>query len=205
METRVLNLAEIHPSEYNPRYRFTKKDFEYTALSKSIDRHGLVVPILVNIRNMALISGHQRFWILQDKGVEQETCVIVDVDDATEKALCIAMNKISGEWDYGLLAEILEELRDGGYDTDATGFRAAEISDILGEIEAEMDDIDLGTERTEKKEDTKEGVKCMVGEYSFRFPQEEWDDVIAEIRLKVGFTREKVIEELQRRLYRNED
>ncbi len=205
METRTLKLADIHPSEYNPRFRFTKKDFEYSALAKSIDEYGLVVPLLVNTRNMTLISGHQRFWIMQDRGEEEADCVVVDLDEAQERALCIAMNKVSGEWDYGLLADLLEEIREAGIDTDMTGFREFEISDILGELEDEQSDIDLERGKTPKKEDKKDGLVCLVGEYKFRIPDELWEATIADIRLKVGFTKEKVIEELQRRLYRDED
>lgn len=205
METRVMRLEDIAPSEYNPRLRFTKRDFEYSALSKSIDEFGLVVPLIVNARTGNLVSGHQRYWLMQDKGVEEAECVVVDLEPEKEKALCIAMNKVEGEWDYGKLADLLEELREADVDTDMTGFRESDIAELLGELEEAERDVDLGMDKTPKKEDTKEGVRCLVGEYAFRIPDDVWQDAIASIRLKVGFAREKIIEELQRRLYRDED
>jgi len=205
METRVMKLTDIAPSDYNPRLRLTKRDFEYSALSKSIDEFGLVVPLIVNARTGNLVSGHQRYWLMQDKGVEETECVVVDLEPEKERALCIAMNKVEGEWDFGKLADILEELREADIDTDMTGFRESDIADLLGELENAEHDVDLGMDKAPKKEDTKEGVKCLVGEYIFRIADDVWQNAIASIRLKVGFAREKIIGELQRRLYRDED
>ncbi len=205
MEVKELKLADIHPAEYNPRHRMMKKSFEYRALEKSLDEYGLVIPLVVNTRTMTLISGHQRFWILQDQGKETAECVVVDYDEAQERALCVALNKVDGEWDYGMLADLLEELRDSDIDTDVTGFSQDQISDILNEIDDDLSGADLDIEKTPKHDDQKTGVKCLVGEYAFRIPEDQWEKTMAAIRLKVGFTKERVIEELQRRLYRYED
>lgn len=48
--------------------------------------------------------------MLKDLGYEEIDCVIVDLDEAKEKALNIALNKISGEWNNNLLADLLKEL-----------------------------------------------------------------------------------------------
>lgn len=128
METKVMRLSEIKPAEYNPRVKLSEKDFEYKALRESITQFGLVVPLIVNERTGNLVGGHQRLSVLLEQGVEETEVVVIDVDEAREKAICVAMNKISGQWDYGKLADLLEELRDSAdVDTLVTGFSDNEI------------------------------------------------------------------------------
>ena len=158
MESKVMRLADIKPAEYNPRVRLTEVDHEYKALKASIDEFGLVVPLIVNERTGTLVSGHQRLNVMLAEGVEETEVVIVDMEPEREKALCIALNKISGQWDYGALADILEELRDSPVDILATGFSDDEIADLLGELQEEIGGRETpDVESVGKKEDTKEG------------------------------------------------
>ena len=204
MESKVMRLEDIKPAEYNPRVRLTEVDHEYKALKASIDEFGLVVPLIVNERTGTLVSGHQRLNVMLAEGVEETEVVIVDMEPEREKALCIALNKISGQWDYGALADILEELRDSPVDILATGFSDDEIADLLGELQEEIGGGEApDVESVGKKEDTKEGVHCIVGEYTFRIPNGPYKDMMADVREKVGFSKEKVEAELKRRLFGN--
>ena len=204
MESKVMRLADIKPAEYNPRVRLTEVDHEYKALKASIDEFGLVVPLIVNEKTGILISGHQRLNVMLAEGVEETEVVIVNMEPEKEKALCIALNKISGQWDYGALADILEELRDSPVDILATGFSDDEIADLLGELQEEIGGRETpDVESVGKKEDTKEGVPCIVGEYTFRIPNGPYKDMMADVREKVGFSKEKVEAELKRRLFGN--
>lgn len=114
METRVIKLADIKPAPYNPRVQLTAKDQEYKALDASISENGLVLPLVVNLRDNCLIGGHQRLSVLLAAGETETVAVVVDMPEAQAKALCIALNKLDGEWDYGQLADILQELIDDG-------------------------------------------------------------------------------------------
>lgn len=201
MECKVMRLADIVPAEYNPRVKLTEADFEYKALKASIDEFGLVVPLVVNERTGTLVSGHQRLNVMLKKGVEETEVVVVDMEPEKEKALCIAMNKVGGQWDYGMLADIMEELRNSEIDTTATGFSSNEIAELLGELQEEAGGI-LEVDRVGEKEDTKGGIPCTVGEYRFRIPDGPYKDMMADIREKVGFSKEKVEGELQRRLFK---
>lgn len=204
MESKVMRLEDIKPAEYNPRVRLTEVDHEYKALKASIDEFGLVVPLIVNERTGTLVSGHHRLNVMLAEGVEETEVVIVDMEPEREKALCIALNKISGQWDYGALADILEELRDSPVDILATGFSDDEIADLLGELQEEIGGGEApDVESVGKKEDTKEGVPCIVGEYTFRIPNGPYKDMMADVREKVGFSKEKVEAELKRRLFGN--
>lgn len=204
MESRTMRLEDIKPAEYNPRVRLVEVDHEYMALKASIDEFGLVVPLIVNERTGTLVSGHQRLNVILAEGVKETEVVIVDMEPEKEKALCIALNKISGQWDYGALADILEELRDSPVDILATGFSDDEIADLLGELQEEIGDGETpNVESVGKKEDTRDGVPCIVGEYTFRIPNGPYKDMMADVREKVGFSKEKVEGELKRRLFGN--
>lgn len=201
MECKVMRLADIVPAEHNPRVTLTEADFEYKALKASIDEFGLVVPLVVNERTGTLVSGHQRLNVMLKNGVEETEVAVVDMEPEKEKALCIAMNKVGGQWDYGLLADIMEELRNSEIDTTATGFSSNEIAELLGELQEEARDIPE-VDGVGKKEDTEDGVPCIVGEYKFRIPDGPYKDMMADIREKVGFSKEMVEGELQRRLFK---
>lgn len=184
METKVMRLSEIKPAEYNPRVKLSEKDFEYKALRESITQFGLVVPLIVNERTGNLVGGHQRLSVLLEQGVEETEVVVIDVDEAREKAICVAMNKISGQWDYGKLA------------------------DLLGELDDFLDPDPMDTpeiEKTERKDNTRDGgTPCRIGEYEFKIPNGQFEDMMADIREKVGFSREQVNKELERRIFYDE-
>lgn len=200
IKTAVIKLADIVPSKYNPRVALTAKDHEYKALDSSVQENGLVLPLIVNIRDNGLISGHQRLNVLLASGETETNAVIVDMSEGQAKALMIAMNKLDGEWDYGRAADILQELIDQQQSLLSTGFTRKDIDELLGEIAAELGDHQ--PESIGKKEDTTAGVKCLVGEYRFVLTEEEFDDMMADVRELVGFTKELVAEELKRRLFR---
>lgn len=198
MISKMMKLSDIKPAEYNPRVKLTEKDFQYKALKASIDEFGLVVPLIVNERTGTLVSGHQRLSVMLASGVEETEVVVVDFPPEKEKALCIAMNKVDGEWDYGKLADLIEEIVDAGVDTLVTGFTGSEIKELLGELDAELDEE---TETEHEAEDTEDGAVILIGEYKFTMPTKQYEDLIAEVREKVGFASVAVAKELKRRLF----
>lgn len=99
--------------------------------------------------------------IFKKSGIEETEVVIVDFEEEKEKALCITMNKVSGQWDYGLLADIMEELRNSEIDTAITGFSGNEITELLGELQ-EMENNIPDVERVDKKEDTEDGIADWI-------------------------------------------
>lgn len=150
MNIKVLKLADLNPAKYNPRKMLVPGDPEYEKLKKSIQNFGYVELIVVNQRtNNTVISGHQRLSVLKDLGVEEVECVVVDMDEATEKALNIAMNKISGEWDKDKLAVLITDLQAEDFDVSLTGFDAAELDELFKDQTKEgihEDDFDVDTE-----------------------------------------------------------
>lgn len=134
MPTKVMRLEDIIPAEYNPRQDLQKGDFEYDRLKDSIDTLGFVKPLVVNIRNNVLVSGHQRLKILLENGVTETEVMIVDLDDEKEKLLNIAMNRIEGDWEWSKLESLLKEF--SADELSVTGFTIAEIESIF-EMNAE--------------------------------------------------------------------
>jgi len=92
---------------------------------------------VVNKRTMHVVGGNQRLKVLRQLDIKEVQSVIVDLDDAHEKALNIALNKISGEWDLPLLKDLLLEIDTGEIDTEITGFDMAEIEELMNQFYVE--------------------------------------------------------------------
>lgn len=203
IKTAVIKLQDIKPAEYNPRVQLGAQDSQYQALSGSIRENGLVLPLIVNSRDNTLISGHQRLNVLLAAGETETTAVLVDMLPAQAKALALALNKLDGVWDYGKVADILQELAEQQSDLTATGFTSKEIGELLGDLAMEIGEETSGMqpERLAKKTDKSGLVKCFVGEFKFTLTENEFADLLAEVREKVGFTQLLVCEEIKRRLF----
>ena len=106
MNIQKINILKLKPSEYNPRKDLKPEDEEYKKIKNSILEFGYVSPIIIN-SDMTVIGGHQRLKVLKELGYEQIQCIIVNLDKNKEKALNLALNKISGEWDDEKLEQIL--------------------------------------------------------------------------------------------------
>ena len=125
MEFKKLKIDLLVPAEYNPRKRLKQGDSEFEKIKNSINEFGYVDPVIVN-KDMTVIGGHQRVSVLKTLGFKEIDCVVIDVDKTKEKALNIALNKISGEWNKELLADLIKDLQSLDYDTSFTGFEPPE-------------------------------------------------------------------------------
>jgi hypothetical protein len=139
LQMELRKVEDLRPAEYNPRKTLKPGDDEYEKLKASIQSFGYVDPIIVN-RDGTVIGGHQRLNVLIDLGFSEVEVAVVDLNKSDEKALNIALNKISGEWDEEKLAAIFSELKLEGYDTTVTGFEKDEIADILAGIVTEEEE-----------------------------------------------------------------
>ncbi|HEM5146980.1 TPA: DNA modification methylase [Streptococcus suis] len=151
MEIREIRLSELHPASYNPRKKLKKGDKEYEKIKQSLLKFGYVDPIIVN-KDLTVIGGHQRLTVLKDLDYETAKCVIVDLSKEDEKALNIALNKITGQWDDQLLADLLLDLQESDFNLDLTGFEPPEIDDILSNVhDKDLSDDDFDVEEELKK------------------------------------------------------
>ena len=151
MEIKELPLKELKPAAYNPRKKLKKGDKEYEKIKQSLLKFGYVDPILVN-EDLTVIGGHQRLTVLKDLDYETAKCVIVKLSKEDEKALNIALNKITGQWDEALLADLLLDLQESDFNLDLTGFEPPEIDDILSNVhDKELSEDEFDVEEELKK------------------------------------------------------
>ena len=122
MKFLKININDIKEAVYNPRKKLKPSDKEYQSIKNSIEEFGYVQPLIINKDN-TIIGGHQRLSVLKDLGYQEIDVIMVDVDKTQEKALNIALNKISGRWDSKMLSALLTDLNKNKYDLRLTGFK----------------------------------------------------------------------------------
>jgi len=148
MEFKKLKIETLIPASYNPRKKLKPGDAEFEKIKNSITEFGYVDPIIVN-SDMTIIGGHQRWSVLKTLGYTEVDCVVVEIDKTKEKALNIALNKVTGEWNKELLADLIKDLQSLDYDVAFTGFDPPEIDELFNEVhskETKEDDFNVDEE-----------------------------------------------------------
>lgn len=197
MLIRTVDINEIHKSVFNPRIKLEKSSKEYQQIADSIQEFGFVEPLVVNEYNMCIIGGHQRLQVLKDSGVTQVECVMINETDLErEKALCVALNKIKGDWDIEKLAYLLGDDEVSAF---PTGFDEGEI-----DFEKYLKDTELAEflEEPQKPEAEEKEVTTVIkiGGFSFTVKASEYYALIDEIRDNGIFEPAEIRAELQRRI-----
>ena len=173
MEIEKIKITDITPSEYNPR---KISDEDYTKLKNSLNTFGLIDPIIVNLKNMHIVGGHQRYEVLLDEHMQNNEFlgelpmvrlgdvgfVFTDTnlsikDEDHEKALNLALNKINGEWDLPKLESVLDDLEINGFDLEVTGFDLDDLSNIDDELG--LDDLEPDEVNNTKEDEYEESVE----------------------------------------------
>jgi len=165
-EISDIKLSEIKPAPYNPR-EITNEAL--SGLRHSLEKFGYVDLLVVNKRNMHIISGHQRYKILQAEGVETAPAILVDVDEIQEQAMNVTLNnqEIAGQWTQALIP-LLERLRKEAAD-DYLALRLKNLRDSVGDMGVE----NLGDGKTlpddipepPKEAITRKGDLWIMGEH----------------------------------------
>jgi len=201
LKIKKLPMSELINAEYNPRKDLQESDPEYQKIKKSIDEFGYIEPIIVNENcennKYRIVGGHQRVKVLNDLGYTDIDCVIVGLDETKEKALNVALNKISGEWDNQKLYEVLKDF--GEDDFLLTGFDNHEFKDLEKEFNKDKNqnnfdnidndnfNIEKAKEEAEKKTITKNGYLYQLGNH-YLF----CGDCTNEVNIKILFKNLKV-------------
>jgi ParB-like chromosome segregation protein Spo0J len=151
VETKTMDPIEIVGAEYNPRKRLKKGSKTYERLRTSIEEFGLVEPLVWNKRSVkqgwekgaagCLVGGHQRLNVIVDLNWPEVDVVVVDLDEDREKALNVALNRITGEWDNAMLAQVLTQIDSSEVEVGITGFDGAELDKLLAK--AKIDDPEI--------------------------------------------------------------
>ena len=166
MEFKKLKINSLIPASYNPRKKLKPGDAEYEKIKNSITEFGYVDPIIVN-SDMTIIGGHQRWSVLKALGYDEVDCVVIEIDKTKEKALNIALNKVTGEWNKELLADLIKDLQSLDYDVSMTGFEPPEIDELFNNVhskETKEDDFDVDAELS-KPTLTQKGDLWLLGRH----------------------------------------
>jgi hypothetical protein len=156
------NIADLIPADYNPR---TISDAAMKGLTASIERFGLVEPVVWNKRTGHVVGGHQRLKVLQAKGMTETEVIVVDLDETEERALNVTLNNpnIAGQF-TGDLQIVLEDLK-------------IELGEGFGELRLDelQDGTELKTEMNFEKEERRKSVTLTIN-------AEEYDEFIAGLK-----------------------
>lgn len=147
-QLQIISASKLKPAAYNPRKKLKPGDREYEKIKDSITEFGFADPLVVN-SDMTIIGGHQRLTVAMDLGYTEVPCAVEDVDKVREKALNIALNKITGAWDENLLADLLADLQNSDFNTVFTGFEPPEMEALFNKVaakEVHEDDFDVDGE-----------------------------------------------------------
>ena len=118
MNIEKIQIDKLKAATYNPRQISTK---QYKDLKESINKFGLVDPIIVNEyfteNYYVVIGGHQRLKICKELGYKDIGCIILNLNKEQERELNIRLNKNTGEFDMDILANEfdIDELVDWGF------------------------------------------------------------------------------------------
>lgn len=106
---QYMKVSDLVMSEYNPR---TIDAASLEGLQSSINRFGLVEPIIWNKRTSRVVGGHQRLQALRRLGQENTDVTVVDLSEQDEKSLNLALNNphLQGTFDPQKLEVLLQDL-----------------------------------------------------------------------------------------------
>jgi DNA modification methylase len=127
-------ISDLIPAPYNPRQSTAKQEKH---LKESLEKFGLVEPIIFNKQTGYIVGGHFRVRELKKLGIKEIECVIVDLNEADEKELNIRLNANTGSWDWDTLANDWDVV-----DLEAWGLDIPQF-DTVEELEASEDDYDV--------------------------------------------------------------
>ena len=157
-----ININDIKPADYNPRIM---KPSEQLKLKKNLETFGLVDPIIVDLTdNNTVIGGHQRLEVLKDINPDMDLKLLKlnDIglvfwetdfkikDKNDQKALNLSLNKITGEFDYTKVDDLLVELNDDNYLIELTGFDESDLNLEETSMDIDLDDIIFKEEEPNK-------------------------------------------------------
>ena len=165
MNIEKIHTGKLNAAKYNPRKDLKPGDIEYEKLKQSIQTFGYVEPVLWNKRTGNIIGGHQRFKVLVELGYTEIDCVVLDMNLTDEKALNIALNKVSGDWDKDKLILLITDLQGSDFDVSLTGFDSIELNALFKDSlkeDIKEDDFDVDAE-LKKPELSKQGDVWQLG------------------------------------------
>jgi ParB-like chromosome segregation protein Spo0J len=145
-EIKLVSVGKLHRNKRNCRTHSKK---QVSQIANSIRRFGWTYPILTD-ENSIILAGHGRYDAALQLGLREVPIIeLSGLKDAEKRALALADNQIASKagWNRQLLAEELGDLAtllpECDLSLEITGFEAAEIDSLLGDlVDPERDPAD---------------------------------------------------------------
>lgn len=129
-----VKLSEVKEAKYNPRTISTE---ELEKLKKSLKKFGCVRPLIINRSTSTLVSGHQTLSAARSLGWKELPAIYVELNLTEEKILNVALNKLSGEFDFSRLKDLLDDIKTEDI-FEISGFSIQDL-DMMGTTELSSD------------------------------------------------------------------
>lgn len=166
MKIEMLSVNQLVPYTKNARHNEKAVD----KVASSIKEFGFKNPIIIDANN-EIIAGHTRLMAAKKLGIDEvPTIKVDDLSPEQVKAFRIADNKTSeyAEWDFELLANELEDLKNEGYSLDLTGFDFSEAEKLMDDFKEEVESDETEEETVPPPPDdpiTKRGDIWLLGKH----------------------------------------
>lgn len=161
---KEISVQELVKYKANSR---THSDEQIAQIVASIKEFGFTNPLLVD-ENNTIIAGHGRLEAAFVLGLPSVPCIIIpDLSEPQKAALIIADNKLAlnAGWDYDILRDQFEYLKNFDYNLELTGFGIDELCQILPD---EGPEVFCGDDETPALPDepiTKPGDVWLLGNH----------------------------------------
>jgi len=173
MQVQQYKVEDLIPYANNSR---THSDAQVAQIAASIKEFGWTNPILVD-GEKGIIAGHGRLLAARKLGMGKVPVIeLTHLSEAQKKALVIADNKLAlnSDWDEELLKIEFQDLLEGGFNINLTGFDETTVEDYLNE-----EDIDLGLLPEEKLDNFLNGDTKIL---RLAYDDQEFNDVVDRLK-----------------------
>lgn len=182
---------EISEAPYNPR-KINERQFK--ALKASLEKYGLLTPLILNERTGSLVGGHQRLKALDSlhrkKDYEMDVAV-VDMSVEEEVAANVALNNQSlmGEFDF----EGVQALADT-YELDLENDFLFDRDDLLVSFGVDLDDVQVQKRDASADEALMQSIKDRKKEVreKFKDARDQEGDYTSEVKGTLTVVFDKV-------------
>ena len=173
MQVQQLKVEDLIPYVNNSRKH---SDEQVAQIAASIKEFGWTNPILID-GEKGIIAGHGRLLAARKLGMGKVPVIeLTHLSEAQKKALVIADNKLAlnSDWDEELLKIEFQDLLEGGFNINLTGFDETTVEDYLNE-----EDVDLGLLPEEKLDNFLNGDTKIL---RLAYDDQEFNDVVDRLK-----------------------
>lgn len=169
---RAVPVDQLKLHARNPRTHAEPGSPIWGILRRSIE-HSYFMPLVWNRRNGCLVSGHFRLKVMIEMGYTHVDVSVVDVDEATHLAMMIAANRLLGEWEKEMLAQLATEIDAAGLDAalalyDEKALLALVECPVTSDDTAQTEELLSKAEHLQEKWQVQPGDGYQIGPHRLR-------------------------------------